>query len=486
MMIYEFAALLSYFLVILGIGVWSSRKVHSSADFILGSRSMNYWLTAMAAHASDMSSWLFMGYPAVIFGGGLLLSWVAVGLLICMWFNWQVVAPKIRVLTERLECSTFSSFFAKRLKDDSGVVCLLSAFFCIIFYSVYVCAGLVGLGILAESLFGIDYIWGISFGVVIVVVYVSLGGYIALAWLDLVQGIFLLSIILFVPVYITMQLGGWKVIEAQILQKQLSLSMVPTLDLAGILGVISMSFGWGLGYFGQPHIITKFMGIQHVAEIRKSQYVGMSWMLLSLVGATAVGLVGIAFFTNGLAHPETVFIEMVKETFHPFLVGLILCAVIASTINVMSSQMLVLCSTITEDIYKKFINQQASSKRLLFVSRLGIFCVAVVAFIIAYAKVGSIFKLVLYAWSGLGSSFGPLILLSLYSKSVNKYGACCGILIGGIIAAVWPLFDDMLTIKIDAMVPGFLIGLLTIQVVSMITNKMGATPAATLRSSTPQ
>lgn len=466
---YEFIALLCYFFLILGIGVWSSRKVHTASDFILGSRSMNYWLTAMAAHASDMSSWLFMAYPSVIFLGGFINVWVAIGLLICMWLNWQIVAPKIRLLTEEYECSTLSSFFTKSIGDKSGFISLLSAIFCIIFYSVYVCAGLVGLGIVTENLFGIDYIWGITFGLIIVAAYVSMGGYIALAWLDLFQGIFLLFIILFVPIYIAMELGGWDVVEQRVLAKNLSLSLIPTFDLIGISTVISMAFGWGLGYFGQPHIITKFMGINHTEEISKSKYVGMSWMFLSLAGATAVGLVGIAYFQNGLDHPEAVFIEMAKDTFHPFLVGLILCAVIASTINVMSSQMLVLCSTITEDIYKQFFEEGSSSKRELLVSRLGILGVAIVSYIIAMAKVSSIFNLVLYAWSGLGASFGPLILMCIYYKNVNVYGAATGIILGGLIAALWPFFDNVFIVKVDAMFPGFFLGLLSIYVVSKMT-----------------
>jgi len=479
-MLNEVTAIICYFLIIAGISVWSARKVHTSADFILGSRSLNYWLTAMAAHASDMSSWLFMAYPAVIFLGGIINAWISVGLLLCMWLNWQLVAPKIRYLTEKLECSTFSSFFARRLHDDSGFIGLLSAIICIFFYSVYVCSGLVSLGVLSESLFGIHYIWGISLGALIVVIYVSLGGFIALAWLDLVQGIFLFAIILFVPIYICHLLGGWNAVEYQVALKQLPLTMVPRFDGITILEIIFMTFGWGLGYFGQPHIITKFMGIRHTEEIVKSKYVGMSWMLLSLIGATGVGLVGIAFFPQGLELPETVFIEMVKTTFHPFLVGLILCGVIASTINVMCSQLLVLTSTVTEDIYKRFVNPIASSEKLLFVSRVGVICIAIIAFFIAFAKIGSIFKLVLYAWSGLGASFGPLILMCLYSKSVNKFGAAAGIIMGGLIAAFWPLLDNVFMIRVDAMVPGFVFGLLTIQVVSTMTNTLGISKPANL------
>ncbi len=466
---YELTALLSYAIVILGIGVWSSRSVHSSADFIIGNRSLNYLLTAMAAHASDMSSWLFMAYPAVIFLGGMINAWVAIGLLICMWLNWQLIAPKMRTITGKWKADTFSSYFERRFSDRSGSIRILSAVFCIFFYSVYVCAGLVSLGILTESLFGIHYAWGICLGALLVVAYVCLGGYIALAWLDFFQGIFLLSVIIFVPTYLIMQMGGWVTFEHQLIEKNISLSFIPSFDVVGILGVLSMAFGWGLGYFGQPHIITKFMGIKDVSQIKKSQYIGMTWMLLSLIAATLVGLVGVVFFSSGLKDPQVVFIEMVKESFHPFAAGLILCAIIASTVNVMSSQVLVLCSTITEDIYQKIFDKKATTERLLTVSRFGVLCIAVIALMIAWNPPSTIFILVLYAWTGLGSSFGPLLLLSLYSSNINKYGACAGIIVGGVTSAVWPLLNIPLPVVVDAMVPGFVLGMLSIILVSRLT-----------------
>lgn len=471
MYLYELSAILIYFALVLTIGILSYRKHLSATDFIIGSRSMNYWLTALAAHASDMSSWLFMGYPAAIFMGGLFKGWAAVGLITFMFLNWQLVAPKIRVATEQYNSLTFSSFFESRLADTSGIIRVFTAIMSLAFYTIYISAGLVGLGLLLETLFNIDYYIGIFLGIIIVVPYVFIGGYLTLAWIDLFQGIFLMCVIIFVPLFILPNVGGWDGMMHTINAKHISTSLLPDFSQKTLLIVVLEILGWGLGYFGQPHIITKFMGIRHVHEIGKSKLIGMTWMVISLTAATLVGLVGIAYFQNGLADSEQVFIEIVKDNFHPFFIGFILCAVLAATINAMSSQVLVLSSSLTEDFYKRIFHKTASPRELLIVSRLGVIFVALIAFLIAYGKLSTIYSLVLYAWSGLGSAFGPLLLLSLYSKSINKFGAWAGILLGGGISAVWPYFNKYLSIDVPMIVPAFAISFIAIVVISKLTQR---------------
>ncbi len=465
----ELLAVVCYFAILLMVGFLSYRRHLSATDFIIGNRSMNYWLTALAAHASDMSSWLFMGYPAVVFTGGLFDGWAAIGLLLFMYLNWQLIAPKIRIATEQYNSLTFSSFFESRLADTSGTIRVFTAIMSLIFYTIYISAGLVGLGLLLETLFNINYDWGILIGIFIVIPYVFMGGYTTLAWIDLFQGFFLLGVVIFVPFFMLGKVGGWAGISQAVTAKDLTMTLFPDFSLSTILEIIGMTAGWGLGYFGQPHIVTKFMGIRNVHEISKSKMIGMSWMLLSLSAATLVGLVGIAFFTQGLKNTELVFIDMVKNSFPPFLVGFILCAVLAATINAMSSQVLVLSSSITEDFYKRIFRKTASSKELLLVARVGVIIVALIAFAIAYGKISTIYTLVLYAWSGLGSSFGPLLLLSLYWKKINKYGAWAGILSGGIIAGVWPYFNDLWSINVPSMLPGFISSFVLIVVISLLT-----------------
>lgn len=468
--LYELIAVLCYFVIVLGIGIFSYRKHMSAQDFIIGGRSLNYWLTALAAHASDMSSWLFMGYPAVVYAKGLISGWSAIGLIVFMFLNWQLVAPKIRVATEQFNSLTFSSFFESRLADTSGLIRVFTALMSFVFYTIYISSGLVGLGLLLETLFNIPYSIGILIGIFIVVPYVFTGGYVTLAWIDLFQGFFLMGVIIVVPFFIMPNLGGWSGVKEVIAAKNLSLSLFPDFSAKTLMEILFMTAGWGLGYFGQPHIVTKFMGIKNVHEIYKSKLIGMTWMILALSAATLVGLVAIAFFQKiGLADPEQAFIEMVRDSFPPFIIGFILCAVIAATINAMSSQVLVLSSSIAEDFYKRIIHKDATSKEILLVSRLGVVLVSIIAFSIAFAKISTIYSLVLYAWSGLGSAFGPLLLLSLYSKRINKYGAWAGILSGGILSAIWPYINRFIAIEIPSMLPGFVASFILILLVSRLT-----------------
>lgn len=466
---YELLAILVYLLLLSLIGFLSYHKQTSSTDFIIGNRSLNYWLTALAAHASDMSSWLFMAYPATILAAGLFSSWAAVGLIVFMLLNWQWIAPKIRVATEQYNSLTFSSFFESRLADTSGLIRLLTALMSLFFYTVYISAGLVGLGVLLETLFQIPYAVGVFIGIAVVVPYVFMGGYVTLAWIDLFQGFFLMAVIIFVPTYLLSHVGGWDGILQAASKQNLPLTLIPYDQPLSWWQVFFVTMGWGLGYFGQPHIITKFMGIRHVHEIHKSKYIGMTWMCIALSAATFVGLVGIAYFQGSLQNHEQVFTQMVQESFHPFLAGFMLCGVLAATINALSSQVLVLSSSLTEDFYKRIFRKEASPSELLIVSRVGILLVAFVAFIIAFGKVHSIYSLVLYAWSGLGASFGPLLLLSLHWKGLNKYGGWAGIISGGTLTALWDYINEWFPIQIPALIPGFTISLLLIIIVSKIT-----------------
>lgn len=453
----EFLAISLYFLAVLAIGLSSYKRHQNATDFIIGSRSLNYWLTALAAHASDMSSWLFMAYPAMIFSFGLDKIWIALGLILCMFANWHFVAPKIRVATEKSGSLTFFSYLEERFADRTGRLRLASTLICFVFYTIYISAGLVGLGLLIQSLFGISYPLAVFLSISIAVPYILIGGYRTLAWIDLFQGIFLMLIIVCVPLILLPKIGG---IEGL---KDSYPFPIKEFSLKGVLEIFLVMLGWGLGYFGQPTIITKFMGIKNPAEIAKSKVIGMSWMTISLLAATGVGLVAIPFFQEGLANPEMVFIDLVKGSFSPFFIGLILCAIFAASINVMSSQILVLCSSISEDIYRRFCKREVSSKELLLVSRLSILFVALLAFGIAYYKISTIYALVLYAWSGLGASFGPLIIYSLYTKRPEKMVAWVAIFAGCIGSALWPLINT----SIDPIIIGFVLSFLSIGVTGM-------------------
>jgi len=411
-------------------------------------------------------------------------AWSAIGLVVFMYLNWQFVAPKIRVATEQYNSLTFSSFFESRLADTSGLIRLFTALMQLVFYTIYISAGLIAMGLLMESLFDINYYVGILIGIAVVIPYIFFGGFVTLAWIDFFQGLFLMAVIIFVPLYLLPKVGGFHKIDSLMQLKHFSTSLLPDLSGKTITQIFFMLTGFGLGYFGQPHIVTKFMGIKNVSEIVKSKRIGMSWMILSLSAATLIGLVGIAFFQNGLKNPEELFIEIVRSSFPPLAIGFILCAVLAVTINSMSSQILVLSSSLTEDFYKRLFRKNASSPELLLVTRLSVIFVAILSFGIAYGKFSTIYSLVQYAWSGLGASFGPLVLFALYSKKVNKYGAWAGILSGGVISAIWPLFNDIFGISIPTLIPAFFGSCILILSVSYFTRHRHHTDFQSAKSRT--
>lgn len=455
-----------YFSILLLIGLLAHRKDTSAEDFIVGSRSLNYWITALSAHASDMSSWLFMAFPMAVFTQGLPAVWIALGLLGGMFINWHSIAPKLRVATERYNNFTLSGFLESRFEDGSGVLRLLSASMMLFFVTHYLAAGLISLGFLFESLFQMDYVVGICIATCVMLAYTSFGGFVAVAWVDFFQGIFLLLMIIVVPSVAYTKIDGWAAIEKCAQVRQLSLHLFPETK-AQVLSTLALTCAWGLGYFGMPQVLTKFMGIRRVEDIKKAKRLGMSWQLLSLLAATATGLVGIAFFCEGLSNPELVFVDMCIACFPPLLSGFILCAVLAATISTMDSQILVVSAIITKDFYDTLFRHRHTGKELLFVSRLSIFAVAALAFCIALSKNATVYDTVFYAWTGLGCSFGPVMLMALHAPRSNRYGAIAGILTGGLFAFFYPYWaSSELQAQVPAMIPGFALSMLVIYVVS--------------------
>lgn len=464
----ELSTVVVYFSLLLLVGFLSYRRKQSSDDFILGNRSANFWLTALSAQASDMGSWLFLGYPALVFSQGLFAAWAAIGLIIGMFINWHYVAPRLRRLTEQFGSLTLSAYFESRFRDQSGMLRLLSGLMSILFFTIYIASGLVAMGILMESLLGLSYQIGSAIGLTFIVGYVLLGGYRTVAWIDLFQGFFLLGVIVFIPLYLLPQVGALPDLFHAVSAKQLSTSLFPDFTLPTLWQILMTAIGWGLGYFGQPHILTKFMGIRRTEEMWKAKYLGISWLFVTLGAATLTGLLGIALFPHGLADSQQVILSLVQETLLPLLSGLVLCAILAATTNVMAAQILIVASNLSEDFYRKHFRKNASSQELLWVSRLSVVAVALVGYLIASLPHGSIYHLVLYAWSGLGASFGPLVLLSLYSKRIHRWGAAAGIVVGGSASAIWPYFNQLYQWEIAPIIPGFALGLIALYAVSLL------------------
>lgn len=468
-----------YFLIIGLIALVSSVHHKKSAQgeygqVILGNRSVNYFLTAFSAHASDMSQWLFMGFVALFYTNGFMSGpWIALGLVIGMWFTWQFIAPELRKKTEYFKAYTLSTFFDKRFQDHAGILRLLSAFISLFFFAIYIAAGLKGFGFLAESLFNLPYIVGTLVAIIFVIFYIIFGGYKALAWIDCFQALFLLLVIFIVPYVAFGAVGGWQAILNAAHEKNISLTLLPK-SLWEVLNGILLAFSWGVGYIGMPHLLTKFMGITDVKEMHKAKYIGLSWQVSVLTAAGMAGLIGIAYFPLLLAKPELVFVEMVKNLFSQLSAGFILSAIAGATLSVITAQMLVLISVITEDFYKGIFRPAATSRELLLVYRISILIIALLSLCISLNRTITIHHLVDYAWIGFGSSFAPLVLLSLHSKYINKYGAYACLIVGSVIAALWPTYVQPLVfgaygLDISAVIPGFGLSVLAAYIVSSIT-----------------
>jgi len=468
-----------YFILLFIVAVSFRKKQATSSDLLVGGRNLNFWVTALSAQASDMSSWLFMAYPMSIFIGGLPNVWIAISLVAGMFCTWQFVSPKLRAITETYDAYTLAAYFAKRYGDPKGHIRIISASLMLLFITYYLSSGLISIGFLFGSLFDVNYMVGIVTATVIVMAYTFIGGYVSVAWADLFQALFLLAAILVVPILSIMELGSFEAIFTIAQQKNIPMNIFSSNGDFSLRTIFYPLFGWGLGYFGMPHILIKFMGIKNTADLKKSKWVGITWQILALMSATFVGLIAIAYFQHGITNPELVFVEMVKDLFSPFVAGLILCGVLAATISTMDSQILVLASILTEDIYKFLLAPKLKNQNEIAVFRFSVIIMSLIALWIASGQNQTIMQTVYYAWSGLGCTFGPLLLCSLYSEKPTYHGAIAGLVTGGVAAALWPTLNLALTHafqidEIPSMIIGFPLSLFAIFYVSAKTKNANA------------
>lgn len=458
-----------YFVFMLGIGVYYFSKSKDLSDYILGGRTLNSWVTALSAQASDMSGWLLLGLPGAAYLSGLEAGWIAIGLLIGTYLNWKFVAQKFRQYTEKAGNSiTIPDYLENRFRDKSKLLRIISASFILFFFLIYTASGFVAGATLFETVFGLDYFIALSIGALIVISYTFLGGFLAVCWTDFFQGVLMFLAIIIVPVSGVIALGGFDATVEQIkaIDSNLMNIMINSSgETVTFIGVISL-LAWGLGYFGQPHILVRFMGIREASQIKKSRLIAMVWVTLSLAGSVFVGLVGRVYINGVLDNPETVFMEMVGLIFHPLIAGILLAAILAAVMSTADSQLLVTASAISEDFYKVLFRKNASNKELVWVSRFTVVGVAIVAYLLALNPNNSVMGLVSYAWAGFGATFGPVIILSLYWKRMNKWGAFGGLVIGGITTILWKLSESALY----EIVPGFIFATIAIIIISLITN----------------
>lgn len=467
---YQLLAIIIYMIAMLGIGWYAFRKTSNLTDYMLGGRSLGPAVTALSAGAADMSGWLLMGLPGAIYLAGLSKAWIAIGLTIGAYLNWLLVAPRLRVYTQVANDSiTIPSYLDNRLRDNTKLIRIASGIIILIFFTFYVSSGMVAGGKFFDSSFGYEYHTGLLIVSAVVVAYTLFGGFLAVSYTDFLQGLIMFLALISVPLFGLFLTGGIGDTLASI--KAVNPEHLSLLSSNATAAVIISSLAWGLGYFGQPHIIVRFMAISSVKETTQARRIGIGWMMLSLFGAIATALVGVAYYEQNagkLKDAETVFIVLGQILFHPFIAGIMLAAILAAVMSTISSQLIVTSSALVEDIYKALFNKTADDKHYVFVGRVAVLVVAIVAGILAWNPDSSILDLVGFAWAGFGAAFGPVILLSLYWRKLTNYGALSGMVAGAATAFVWGKIK-FLADTLYEIVPGFLVCLIVAVIVSALT-----------------
>ncbi|MDP5036094.1 MAG: sodium/proline symporter PutP [Alishewanella sp.] len=483
----ETATLISlgiYFLAMIGIGLYSYNATDNDVSgYMLGGRKLGPGVTALSAGASDMSGWMLMGLPGAMYVSGLSSTWIAVGLLIGALLNYLIVAPRLRVYTEIAnDAITIPDYFEKRFEDKTRMLRIVSSLVIVIFFTLYTSSGVVGGGKLFESSFNLNYELGLYITAGVVVIYTLIGGFMAVSITDFVQGCLMFIALVLVPIVAIDHLGG--ISEVNQIVTNINPDLMNWVAGSSVLGIIS-ALSWGLGYFGQPHIIVRFMAIRSVKDIKMARRIGMSWMFVTIVGAITTGFVGIAYVAKtkmDIADPETIFIVFSQFLFHPLISGFLLAAILAAIMSTISSQLLVTSSSLTEDFYKTFVNRSATQTELVVVGRLSVLLVALVAIALAYDRDSSVLQLVSNAWAGFGAAFGPLIIMSLYWPRMTFAGALSGIIVGAGTVLLWiylpiSINGQTLSATMYEIVPGVILSTLAIIVVSL----MGRMPSESVQ-----
>ncbi len=456
----------AYLVLMLGLGYYAYRMTNDLSDYVLGGRSLGPGVTALSAGASDMSGWLLLGLPGAVYASGLGELWIGVGLVAGAFLNWLFVAGRLRRFTAAAKDSlTIPDFLENRFCDKTRGLRVISAIVILVFFTLYISAGLVGGGLLFESTFGMEYGTAVLVGAVVIISYTFLGGFLAVSWTDFFQGLLMFLTLLVVPMFVVVLVGGWGQAEREIVAIDPSYTTI--LEGMTFLGMISL-LAWGLGYFGQPHILARFMAIRSVEEIPKAMTIGMSWMILALIGAVATGYMGIAFFADAPVEPsETILIELIRAMFNPWVAGFLMAAILAAIMSTIDSQLLVSASALTNDFYKGFLRPSASDQELVWVGRGAVVVVSIVALLLAMDPEAGVLDLVAYAWGGFGAAFGPVIILSLFWKRMTGVSAMAGMIVGAVTVIVWEQLSGGL-FDVYEILPGFIFCAATIFAVSLL------------------
>jgi len=460
-----------YLMLMLAIGIVAYRRTQDLSDYVLGGRNLGPIPSALSAGASDMSGWLLMGLPGYAMAAGYGSFWLAGGLLVGTWLNWLLVAQRLRVYSQRADDAlTLPAFFEKRFEDSSHSLRVISAVFVLVFFLFYTSSGLVAGGKLFETVFGFDYTIAVLVGAAAVISYTLFGGFLAVSWTDVVQGLLMVGALILVPLIAMGEIGGLSGTLAAVEAKNPELLNMFT-DAEGksitLIGTLSL-VGWGLGYFGQPHILARFKGIKSKDAVPAARRIAVTWSAISMAGACLIGLAAIGYLPDGLGDNETVFMVMVDALFHPVIAGVLLAAILAAVMSTADSQLLVSSSALAEDFYKALFNKDATQEQLVLVGRIAVVVIALIATVLAMDKDSKVLDLVSYAWAGFGAAFGPALIMSLYWKHMTKAGALAGIITGGVTVVVWKQLSGGV-FELYEIIPGIILAFIAIIVVSKVT-----------------
>lgn len=497
-------AMIVYFTAMIIIGIWAYTRTSTMDDYMLGGRELNPLVAALSAGAADMSGWLLMGLPGALYAAGLVQSWIAIGLTVGAYINWWIVAPRLRTYTEVSQNSiTVPSFLSNRLRDRSNALRVTAGIIFFIFFTLYVASGLVSGGKFFDSSFGIPYETGMIIVASIVVLYTLVGGFLAVSWTDMVQGLMMVIALVSVPIVGLVMAGGFDQVAADVAAKgaatnQEMLSLVFNVDPRDII----TGLAWGLGYFGMPHIIVRFMALKTPQQTTQARRIWAIWMVLSLFGAIGTAMVGISLAAQGIinmdgADDETIFLVTGQTLFPSLIAGFMLAAILAAIMSTVSSQLLVTSSAVVEDIYNSFSKHNVKEVNLgitigdktvresnlgVTMGRVVVLVVTVIAVILAWnAKEStsfissSILAIVSFAWAGFGAAFGPIIILSLWWRKLTAQGALWGMITGAVVVVAWHYllnngkFSTIVDTKIYEILPGFVLCWLVAYVVSILT-----------------
>lgn len=460
-----------YLVVVVLLGSIAYLSTHNLEDYVLGGRKLKSAVTALSAGASDMSGWLLLGLPGALYTHGLNQVWIAIGLMIGAYLNWKIVAYRLRIQTAQMGALTIPDFLHKRFADDTTLLRTLSALVILLFFTFYTASGLVSGGLLFENSFDIDYKTALWIGAGIIMLYTFMGGFLAVSWTDVLQGSLMLLALIIVPVVAVQEMGGWQMTLDRI--EEVDPQFLSIFASTSVLGIISL-MAWGLGYVGQPHILVRFMAIHQPEQLPKARFIGMSWMIFSLIGAVLTGFVGIAYFADmPLDDGEKVFLSLSQVLFNPWVAGFLLAAILSAIMSTVDSQLLVSSSAVTEDFYKAFLRREAGQRELIWVGRFSVVLVAAVALWIAQDPQSTVLDLVAYAWAGFGGAFGPVIIFSLFWAKMTRNGALAGLLIGAATVVVWRELTQqgVIPFELYEIVPAFILSSISIVGVSLLSQK---------------